>query len=98
MNVSFRVQHTNTHTHTYRHLDIQVSCSQSFVSFFDLFGDMMTLTRLDEEDSICWNLHFLESQALNFARTALKRSEQTMSRGVAVGILKNRMMQYRSRR
>ena len=49
----------------------------------------MTLTRLDEEDSNCWNLHFLESQALNFARTALKRSEQTMPRGVAVGILKN---------
>lgn len=58
----------------------------------------MTLTRLDEEDSNFWNIQFLESQALNFARTALKRSEQTMSRGVAVSILKNRMMQYRSRR
>jgi hypothetical protein len=57
----------------------------------------MTLTRLDEEDSIFWNLHFLKSQALHFPRTALKRSEQTTSRGVAVGILKNRMMQYGSR-
>ena len=49
----------------------------------------MTLTRLDEEDSNFWNIQFLESQALNFARTALKRNEQTMSRGLAVGILKN---------